>query len=176
MSVIAQGRSWRDQAAFNSRVWSRLVSDPTYASIPDRVETDRDGQVVISPPPSHRHSRRQAKIATLLEKFLSAGFVLTECAVSTTDGVKAADVAWFNPVRIDDAETEELPGRAPDLCVEVASRSNSGVEIDKKRQLYFSAGASEMWVCELDGRMSFYGPEDRLEASRLCPTFPGKVG
>ena len=88
MSVIATQRPWRDQASINRRVWSRLVADPRYAEIPERVETDREGRAIMSPPPSHRHSRRQFRIGSLLEALLPGGFVLTECAVSTAEGVR----------------------------------------------------------------------------------------
>ena len=176
MSVTAPKRPWRDQASINRRVWSRLVADPRYGQIPDRVETDREGRAITSPPPSHRHSRRQFRIGSLLEALMPAGFVLTECAVSTAEGVKAADVAWYNASRAEEADAAELPDRAPDVCVEVVSPSNATGEIQAKAALYFAAGAEEVWICRLDGRLSFLRPDGPIDRSRLCPNFPSALG
>ena len=172
MAATASQRSRRAQAARNRRVWARLLADPRYAGIPGRVETDREGQVVMSPPPSHRHSRRQFRIGSLLEALMPDGFVLTECAVSTREGVKATDVAWFNPARKAEAEGIELPERAPDICVEVLSPSNAAGSIETKAALYFEGGAEEVWVCGLDGRMAFRRSGGPFARSRLCPAFP----
>ncbi|HEY0793066.1 MAG TPA: Uma2 family endonuclease [Chthoniobacterales bacterium] len=165
-------RSWQDQAAINRRVWSGLLADSSYAECPERVETDREGRAVASPPPSHRHSRRQFRIGNLLEALMPNGFVLTECAVSTLHGVKAADVAWYNPSRAAEADAAELPDGAPDICVEVVSPSNATEQLEAKAAAYFAAGAKEVWVCGLNGRMSFFRPDGPIERSQLCPDFP----
>lgn len=47
-----------------------------------------------------------------------------------------------------------------------------------KRKLYFEAGALEFWLCEEDGRMSFFGadaPEAPLPRSCVCPGFPETI-
>jgi hypothetical protein len=48
-------------------------------------------------------------------------------------------------------------------------------EIQEKIALYLEAGAQEVWVCELDGRMTFYRTEGEMRTSVVCPSFPGKV-
>ena len=57
--------------------------------------------------------------------------------------------------------------RAPEICVEVLSPSNSEPEMNEKRALYFEAGAHEVWICDLDGKMEFH----TRGLSRLCPYF-----
>ena len=62
--------------------------------------------------------------------------------------------------------------------------------MDEKRALYFLAGAREVWLCGVDGKMDFYQPgvdgvyidEDfshpysrQLDNSQLCPQFPHQV-
>jgi len=54
----------------------------------------------MMPPASPFHSSFQAKIAGLLQNLMTRGEVFTECAISTADGVKAADIAWAAPQRI----------------------------------------------------------------------------
>ena len=68
----------------------------------------------------------------------------------------------------------ELPV-APDICVEVLSPTNRGVEIDQKRPLYFESGAKEVWVCGLLGEVRFYTPAGQTERSVMCPEFPARV-
>ena len=53
--------------------------------------------------------------------------------------------------------------------------SNSKRDIRKKTEAYFSAGVQEVWVCDLDGKMTFYSREGVLERSALCPAFPRYV-
>jgi hypothetical protein len=39
--------------------------------------------------------------------------------------------------------------------------------------LYFDAGAAEVWVCAVDGSMSFFSAShQRMDASSICPAFP----
>jgi len=66
--------------------------------------------------------------------------------------------------------------RAPEICIEVLSPSNSQLQMAEKRALYFEAGASEFWICDLDGSMTFHlqGLE-QSERSVLCPDFPTQV-
>mgnify|MGYP001313879954 CR=1 FL=1 len=37
---------------------------------------------------------------------------------------------------------------APEICLEILSPSNSIVEMEMKRALYFEAGAREVWECD----------------------------
>jgi hypothetical protein len=46
--------------------------------------------------------------------------------------------------------------------------------MEEKLALYFEAGAQEVWICGLDGKMEFY-TADLSAASRLCPIFPGQL-
>jgi Uma2 family endonuclease len=166
----------KSQTNFNLARWSELVADPALARIPNRIETDRHGHIIMSPPPAARHSRRQARIAALLERLLPHGTPFTECTISTADGVKATDVAWLRQQRPEIDEEPVLFTRAPEICVEILSPSNTPAEIDEKRALYFDAGATEVWICNLDGSMTFFlGPDHQASISALCPAFPDRI-
>jgi Uma2 family endonuclease len=166
----------KSQTNFNLARWSELVADPELARLPNRIETDRHGHIIMSPPPAARHSRRQARIAALLERLLPHGTPFTECAISTADGVKATDVAWLRQQRPEIDEEPVLFTRAPEICVEILSPSNTPAEIDEKRALYFDAGATEVWICNLDGSMTFFlGPDHQASTSALCPAFPDRI-
>ena len=162
------------QRGFNLRRWAELLLDRELAKIEGRIETDRYGHIIMSPPPAPRHGTFQAEIARLLGNLMPEGRVLTECPISTADGVKAADVAWASPKCLKQLGEKVCFPRAPEICVEVLSPSNTEAEIQEKAKLYFDAGANEVWLCAVDGMMSFLGPT-ALHCSRLCPQFPKAV-
>ena len=165
----------KTQTAFNMSRWAELLSDPELAKFEGRIETDRHGHVIMSPPPAPTHGSFQSEIAHLLRTLLPAGRVLTECPISTADGVKAADVAWASPERMRELGEQVCFPHAPDICVEVLSPANTELEMDEKKALYFLSGAKEVWLCSPSGIITFYGPRTALRASRLCPQFPKLV-
>ena len=101
---------------------------------------------------------------------------MSECPLSTAGGVKAIDVAWLALGRPENISQLILFERAPEICVEIVSPSNSRSEITEKRALYFDAGAAEVWLCALDGSISFFiSPHQQLPASSICPPFPVRI-
>src|SRR5213593_1840759 len=134
----------RTQTAFNLRRWAELLADRELAKVEGRVETDRHGHIIRSPPPAPSHGSYQLEIGHRLRNLLRTGRVLTECPISTADGVKAADVAWASPGRMRELGEQVCFPRAPEICVEVRSPSNTEAEIDEKMALYFDAGARDV--------------------------------
>lgn len=166
-----------EQTEFNVRRWEEVLEDPTLAKIVGRIETDRHGQIIMSPPPAPDHGENQFSIGHLLKLFLPKGKVLTECPISTADGVRLADVVWLSQERNAQARERALFRKAPEICVEVFSPANSRSEMEEKKALYFEAGAMEVWFCDRRQRMTFFlGPDSPGEkASRLCPEFPEQI-
>jgi Uma2 family endonuclease len=165
-----------EQTQFNLRRWSELLADPQVARIEGRIETDRHGHILMSPPPAPNHGSLQARISSLLDRLMTSGRVLSECPISTADGVRAADVAWASPGRMQ--EVGDLPcfPQAPEICVEVLSPSNTQGEMSEKAALYFDAGAQEVWLCSASGQMTFFAPGMLLlPTSQLCSAFPQRV-
>jgi len=167
--------SQQEQTAFNMRRWNELLADRELAKIDRRIETDRHGHVIMSPPPAPRHGSFQSRIAHLLWSLLGRGRVLTECPISTADGVKAADVAWASPQRIRELGEKVFFSHAPEVCVEVMSPSNTDAEIQEKMALYFDAGAVEVWLCSPGGAMSFFVGSGPTKSSETCPQFPKQI-
>ena len=54
MSALAS-RPFVEQHALNRQVWERLVNDPALAETIEKVETDRDGNLIMSAPPGIPH-------------------------------------------------------------------------------------------------------------------------
>jgi Uma2 family endonuclease len=166
-----------EQTAFNLRRWSELLADPELARIEGRIETDRHGHIIMSPPPAPSHGCYQSEIAHLLREIVCEGRVITECPISTADGVKAADVAWASSGCMRNLGNRACFPQAPEICVEVLSPSNTRAEIDEKMALYFDAGAQEVWVCARTGAMTFHerNKERPIKNSRLCRAFPKQI-
>lgn len=167
----------KTQTAFNLRRWAELLADRELAKVEGRIETDRHGHIIMSPPPAPNHGSFQLEIGRLLWALLPEGRVLTECPISTADGVKAADVAWASPDRMEELGEQVCFPTAPEICVEVMSPSNTEPEIREKMALYFDAGAKEVWRCAKNGAMSFFtpGPFRPMRASKICPNFPQQI-
>ena len=167
----------RKQTAFNLRRWAEVLADPEMWKIEGRVETDRHGQIIMSPPPGARHGGYQARITALLDKLMTTGRILTECPISTADGVRATDVAWASADCLRELGNRTCFPRAPEICVEVLSPSNSAAEIREKTALYFDAGAKEVWHCSTAGKMTFIGADRTapLAKSKLCPNFLAQI-
>jgi Uma2 family endonuclease len=165
------------QTKSNLARWTEILADPELAKLTYRVETDQHGHLVMTAPPAPIHGNRQGRIGALLLQLLPDGKIFTECPVSTAGGVKAADVAWIAPERRENIAELVLFELAPEICVEVLSPSNSAAEIDEKRALYFDAGATEVWICNLDGSMTFFVGPGHLQSSTsvLCPAFPSRI-
>lgn len=165
------------QTEFNLRRWDELLANPEVAKIEGRVETDRYGHIIMSPPPAPKHGFYQSEILRMLDKLMPGGRVLPECPISAADGVRAADVAWVSPQRIKELGDRSCFPHAPETCVEVLSPGNSNAEIEEKIALYFEAGAGEVWVCGIFGEMKFFSAAGAppMPASKLCPEFPRQI-
>src|SRR6267142_1021088 len=135
----------KTQTALNLSRWAELLADRELARIEGRIETDRHGHIIMSPPPAPSHGSFQLEIGRLLWNLLPEGRVLTECPISTADGVKAAAAAWASPERMKELGQQVCFPSAPKICVEVMSPSNTEAEIREKMALYFDAGAKEVW-------------------------------
>src|SRR6184192_3812395 len=105
--------------------WAEICEDELLATLPYRIESDRWGNIVMSPPPRSRHGEYQTEIAMLLREKMRDGRSITECPIRTEEGVKAADVAWVSRERRASKQNDPVYLIAPEICVEVLSPSNS---------------------------------------------------
>jgi Uma2 family endonuclease len=174
--LIIELQPAREQAKFNLRRWDEVLADPALRKIEGRIETDRFGRIIMSPPPAPHHGRNQTTIASLLKSLLPEGETITECPISTADGVRGADIVWASQKSWKSLGKRTCFVQAPEICVEVISPSNSEKEINEKTTLYFDAGAKEVWHCGTFGRMTFLGASKKvLKRSQLCPDFPEQI-
>lgn len=167
-----------NQTAFNLERWESLCAAPFWGRMDGKVETDRFGQVIMNPPAEFSHGGKQFDLGTLLRQMMPEGKVTVECPISTEDGVKVPDVAWVSTKRLLKIGGRTALSAAPEICIEVLSPSNTRGEIAEKRRLYFAAGAKEVWLCEVSGKMRFFlkaAPTKDAGRSKLCPEMPGQL-
>ena len=103
------------------------------------------------------------------------GRTVTECPISTADGVRAADVAWISHTKLARIGENICLAEAPEVCVEVLSPDNTRREMSEKKALYFAAGAKEVWICDEGGALTFWNMAGKLKRSNLFTAFPGRV-
>ena len=179
MSQLAiQLPAYANQTELNLRRWEEVLADPTLARLEQRIETDRHGHIIMSPPPGSHHSDFQTKILLHLHRLLSHGEPRVEVPVSTPDGVRAADVAWTSDLRFKQIYDARAYREAPDICIEVISPSNTNEEMREKKALYFASGAREVWLCLRTGEMEFFSgsaPEQKMDRSEICANFPATI-
>ncbi|PSQ85200.1 MAG: Uma2 family endonuclease [Bacteroidetes bacterium QH_2_63_10] len=154
--------------------WQEIARDPVLRDLSYKVETNVQGQLIVSPH-QNSHSFLQASVRDLLQEQASEGVVVLEFAIATEQGVKVPDVIWTSPERRDEMEATGDPTTlAPEICIEVMSDTNTEEEMQQKRSLYLQAGAEEVWVVDGEGRVRFFGEAD-MERSSLVPGYPTRV-
>ncbi len=154
--------------------WTAICENPVLKDLPFKIQTDRWGNIVMSPA-SNEHGMVQAKIVALLSRMTEKGAVISECSVQTKEGVKVADAAWMSDEFVKQNMGKTPFAEAPEICVEILSPSNSQAEMDEKKELYFARGAKEFWICDRDGNINFYKNTGRITRSELIPDFPDKI-
>ena len=116
--------------------WDEVCANPYLQDLPFEIETNRWGQIVMSPPLHNDHRFAQSSIQDLLRKKMRGGHTLQETAIDTEDGTKAADVTWMSAAFLKANKGGSSFRHAPEICVEVKSPSNTTAELLEKKDLY----------------------------------------
>lgn len=154
--------------------WQEVCENKALQDLPFKIEINERGQVVMSPA-SNKHGRFQMLIGLMLGAHVKSGEIISECSIETKKGIRVADVVWASDDFIQKNGYETPYRAAPELCIEIVSPSNSKDEIKEKVNLYLTRAAKEVWVCDEEGRLSFYGKKGRIQRSRLVPGFPDEI-
>ncbi len=150
--------------------WASILENPLLQNLPFKIELNKFGQILMSPA-SNKHGWIQSKIVIATAKHASGGEVITECSVATSDGVKVADVAWASDLFIAEFGYETPYSKAPEVCVEIVSPSNSREEITHKIELYLAKGATEVWIVDESAAITIHSHTGTLAASQVVPGF-----
>jgi Uma2 family endonuclease len=134
--------------------WDEVCRDPSLQDLPYKIELNGWGKVEMSPA-SVQHAWLQAAVATQLTQQLRDGVTLTECPILSSIGVRVPDVVWASAHFMRQHKGLSPFPRAPEICVEIVSRSNVDAEITEKVRAYLAAGAEEVWLVAENGTIRF---------------------
>ena len=153
--------------------WAEVMGDPTLQDLPYKIELNVRGKIEMSPA-SNLHGRLQARLATALATQLPGGEAITECSILTEIGVRVPDVAWASTTFLEAHGNSTPFPRAPEICVEIKSPSNSDDEMKEKIQAYLAAGATEVLIVGEDGSIEYHDRGGKQERSsfNLSITLP----
>jgi len=148
-----------------------LCVDPRFANLPGKLELDVWGRILMSPA-SNQHSMVQTRLARRLGGL--GGEPIVEASVTTSLGLLVADVAWASAEFMRAHGTETPFTKAPELCIEIASPSNSRKELREKVDAYLAAGAVEAWIVYPQStRFEFVGTGGPLQQSSFAIDLAG---
>jgi Uma2 family endonuclease len=151
--------------------YRRMCDDPYFANIPGKLELDTWGRIIMSPASTY-HGTLQGRLAQRLAPL--GGEPLVEVSIATTAGAFVPDVAWASEDFYARHGKETPLTRAPELCIEVASPSNSLKELNEKVAAYLATGAIEAWIVfPQSRRFEFYSARGRIEQSAFAIDLTG---
>ncbi|MEP7336167.1 MAG: Uma2 family endonuclease [Acidobacteriota bacterium] len=148
--------------------WDDVINNPFLKDLPFKIETNQFGQILMSPA-SNLHGSIQFDVGKKIDRKKKNGEVMVECSISTSDGVKVADVVWASDEFIAEYGKVTPYPKAPEICVEVVSPSNTKQEIEHKVELYLAKGALEVWVVDSKKEITFYTHVGKIPKSKLVP-------
>lgn len=154
--------------------WTEVINNPLLQNLPFKIELNRFGKLLMSPA-SNQHGNIQGRLSGILWNSLPNGEIITECSIETADGVKVADVAWASDEFIGEFGYTTPYPKAPELCIEIVSPSNSKLEMAEKVQLYLSKGAQEVWIVYENKDIDIFSYTGQLAVSKLAPGIPAKI-
>lgn len=138
--------------------------------------------VLVEKAMGFRESRLAAILIRMLDLFVTAHNL---GLVTAPDGtvrlwagrVRIPDVAFFSWGRLPGRRLpdEPIPTLAPDLAVEILSRSNTAAEMLRKRQDYFAAGVLLVWEIDPEARTVhvYTAPEPPMAVLTAADTLDG---
>ena len=145
--------------------WASVLNNPFLQDLPFKIELNKWGKILMSPAGNH-HGMLKSEAAFFLHSKLSGGQIITGCSIQTEDGVKVTDVAWASDDFMQRNGVATPYEKAPEICIEIISPSNSRGEMEEKIQLYLAVGAEEVWICQDDGTVSHFAADGQRRPSQ----------
>ena len=149
--------------------WSEVISNPLLKNLPFKIELNQFGQLLMSPI-SKLHGLIKARLAAAVLNEMPKGEVITGSSIETSDGVKVADVVRASAAFIAEFGYSTPYIKAPELCIEVVSPSDSKQEMALKTELYLARGAQEVWIVHEGAEIDIFTHTGQLTKSQFSDT------
>lgn len=172
-----------------------LLTIEEYSRLPEESEYRHElagGKLVREPRPGVHHGVQAVELAAALHGFvryhglgrvmIETGFILAEDPPT----LRGPDIAFVSGYRLAGGLPQGFFRGAPDLAVEIVSRSNSRAEIRARVEDYLAAGARLVWVVDSIREsvavhragqiVQHLYPEDDLSGGEVLPGFQVRVG
>jgi len=146
--------------------WSEVLGNQHLKDLPFKIELNEFGKILMTPR-SNLQGSIQARVAATLLNDMPEGEVITECSIDTSDGVKVVDVVWASTNFMTEFGYDTPYKKAPELCVEIVSSSNSKKEMKQKTELYLAKGAQEVWVVYENTSIDIFTHTGKQEQSQF---------
>ena len=174
----------------------KLITAEEFAMMPDCDDMRRElvkGELTeLSPPPDFAHGKTQLKAGVVLSQFVyprGLGEVTAEVGYrisANPDTVRAPDVAFVSARRLrSGGYPRGYPPFAPDIAVEVTTRSDAPSAARNRARIWLDAGSSLVWlmftasrtvaVYRPNGEVETLGEDDILDAAPVLDGFSAKV-
>ncbi len=136
--------------------WREILDDPRFANFVGKIDLDRWGRIVVLLV-NTEHGGLAGELSHLLRSQLG-GRTLVEVGVRTKEGIFAPDVAWCSDRYWSERRDQSPLEVAPELCVEIASPSNTLIDLRSKAKAYIDSGARESRIVfPRSKRLEYYG-------------------
>jgi len=149
--------------------WAEVCADPALRDLPFKIELNAWGKIEMSPG-STWHARQSGRVIQELARQLPDGEAMAECPIHTGIGIRVPDVAWASRAFLATHGAASPFPRAPEICIEVLSPSNTADEVREKTRAYLEAGAVEVWLVDEAGQVAYHDATGKRASSRYPVT------
>jgi Uma2 family endonuclease len=154
--------------------WSQVLQDPVLKELPYKIELNEDGHIVMSPA-SNLHGYLQSRLVMELAKKNRRRRHPCRDEHPDIQERQSSGCMLASSQFIEKFGFETPYPKAPELCIEVRSPSNTEREMSEKIELYLAKGALEVWICDSEGLVRFFCHEGEIAESRLVPRFSTNI-
>jgi len=135
-----------------------------------------NGEIIVHSPALHKHSSVVLFLGTLLNAFVNTrelGVVtIKKALVELTRNSYEPDICYFGPAKVTTIQPELLYYPAPDLVVEVLSKSTKKNDREVKFEDYAAHGVAEYWIIDSTRQtVETFTPDANLEVYKAVGTF-----
>jgi Uma2 family endonuclease len=151
--------------------WAEMENDPSLRDLPYKIELNAWGKVEMSPA-SYAHGRAQGHLIAELSKQLDGGVALGEVPIVTDLGIRVPDAAWASDSYMAAVGAVSPLPRAPEICIEIVSPSNTDDEMREKTRAYLAASAKEVWLVSEECSIRYFDANGQKVSSDYPVSIP----